>query len=36
MNRMFTTTCGWIMSGVSVTIIGIGYFVMQKIVKIEV
>jgi tight adherence protein B len=36
MNRMFTTTCGWIMSGVAVTIIVTGYFVMQKIVKIEV
>jgi tight adherence protein B len=36
MGRMFTTTCGWIMSGVAVTIIMIGYFAMQKIVKIEV
>jgi tight adherence protein B len=36
MGRMFSTTCGWIMSGVAVTIIVIGYVVMQKIVKIEV
>jgi tight adherence protein B len=36
MSRMFSTTCGWIMSGVAITIIAIGYFAMQKIVKIEV
>lgn len=36
MERMFTTTCGWIMSGVAITIILSGYFAMQKIVKIEV
>jgi len=36
MGRMFSTTCGWIMSGVAVTIIIIGYVIMQKIVKIEV
>jgi tight adherence protein B len=36
MGRMFTTTCGWIMSGVALMIIVIGYFIMQKIVKIEV
>ena len=36
MARMFTTTCGWIMSGVAVVIIAVGFFIMQKIVKIEV
>ncbi|MFN2133027.1 MAG: type II secretion system F family protein [Anaerolineae bacterium] len=36
MQRMFTTTCGWIMSGVSIVTIGLGYFIMQRIVRIEV
>jgi tight adherence protein B len=36
MSRMFTTTCGWIMVGVSIVIIAAGFFAMQKIVKIEV
>jgi len=36
MSRMFTTTCGWIMIGVSIVIIAAGFFAMQKIVKIEV
>lgn len=36
MGRMFTTTCGWIMSGVAMTIIVLGFFVMRKIVQIEV
>jgi len=36
MQRMFTTTCGWIMSGVAVVIIAMGYFIMRRIVDIEV
>jgi tight adherence protein B len=36
MQRMFTTTCGWIMSGVSIVSIALGYFIMQRIVRIEV
>ena len=36
MLRMFTTPCGWIMIGVSIGIIAAGFFVMQKITKIEV
>ena len=36
MSRMFTTTCGWIMVGISIVIIVAGFFAMQKIVKIEV
>ncbi|MBN1642886.1 MAG: type II secretion system F family protein [Anaerolineae bacterium] len=36
MGRMFTTTCGWIMSGVSVVIILLGFVIIQRIVKIEV
>ena len=36
MERMFTTPCGWIMVGVSIAIIASGFFVMQKITKIEV
>ena len=36
MGRMFTTTCGWIMAGVAILIIALGFFAMQKITKIEV
>jgi tight adherence protein B len=36
MGRMFTTTCGWIMAGVSIVIIAVGFLAMQKITKIEV
>jgi len=36
MMRMFTTPCGWIMSGVAVTIIAAGFIVMRKLVQIEV
>ena len=36
MGRMFTTTCGWIMAGVAVLIIALGFMAMQKITKIEV
>jgi tight adherence protein B len=36
MSRMFTTQCGWIMAGVSLVIIMAGFFIMQKITKIEV
>jgi tight adherence protein B len=34
--RMFTDPCGWIMIGVSVTMIAIGFFIIRKIVDIEV
>jgi tight adherence protein B len=36
MQRMFTTMCGWIMSGVAVIIIALGYYIMRRIVDIEV
>ena len=36
MARMFTTTCGWIMSGVSLVTIALGYYIMRRIVDIEV
>jgi tight adherence protein B len=36
MQRMFTTMCGWIMSGVAVVIIALGYYIMRRIVDIEV
>jgi len=36
MGRMFTTTCGWIMAGVAILIIALGFMAMQKITKIEV
>lgn len=36
MMRMFTTPCGWIMIGVALTIITIGFVVMRKIIHIEV
>jgi tight adherence protein B len=36
MMRMFKTTCGWIMSGVAVTIIVLGFIAMRKVVQIEV
>ena len=36
MGRMFTMPCGWIMAGVAVVIIALGFFAMQKITKIEV
>jgi tight adherence protein B len=36
MGRMFTTTCGWVMSGVAIVIITVGFFIIQRIVKIEV
>ena len=35
-SRMFTDPCGWIMIGVSVAMITIGFFVIRKIVDIEV
>jgi tight adherence protein B len=34
--RMFTDPCGWIMIGVSVVMITIGFFIIRKIVDIEV
>jgi tight adherence protein B len=36
MLRMFTTPCGWIMSGIAVTIIVLGFLAMRKVVQIEV
>jgi tight adherence protein B len=36
MMRMFTTPCGWIMSGVAFTIIVLGFVVMRKVVQVEV
>ncbi len=36
MNGMFRDPCGWIMLGISVVMIAIGYFVVDKIVSIEV
>lgn len=36
MTRMFTTPCGWIMTGVAVTIVTIGFIVMRKVVKIDI
>jgi tight adherence protein B len=36
MQRMFTTTCGWIMSGFSIVTIALGYYIMRRIVDIEV
>jgi tight adherence protein B len=36
MSRMFTTPCGWIMSGVAITIVAIGFIVMRRVVKIEI
>jgi tight adherence protein B len=34
--RMFNDPCGWIMIGVSLTMIGIGFMIIRKIVNIEV
>ena len=34
--RMFEDTCGWIMLGVSVVMIALGYLIIRKIVDIEV
>lgn len=36
MGGMFTDPCGWIMMGISLVMIGFGYFVINKIVSIEV
>jgi tight adherence protein B len=36
MSRMFTTTCGWIMSSVAVGIIIIGFIIMRRVVRIEI
>jgi len=36
MSRMFTTTCGWIMSGVALAIIVIGFIIMRRVVRIEI
>ena len=36
MGQMFTDACGWIMLGISIFLIFIGYFTISKIVNIEV
>jgi tight adherence protein B len=36
MSRMFTTPCGWIMSGVAITIIVVGFVIMRRIIQIEI
>jgi tight adherence protein B len=36
MSRMFTTTCGWIMSGVAIFIVVIGFIIMRRVVRIEI
>ncbi|HEX8684591.1 MAG TPA: type II secretion system F family protein [Ardenticatenaceae bacterium] len=36
MSRLYTTTCGWIMIGTSILMVAMGFFAIQKIVKIEV
>jgi len=36
MTRMFTTPCGWIMTGVAITIVTIGFIVMRRIVRIDI
>jgi tight adherence protein B len=36
MTRMFTTPCGWIMSGVAVTIVVVGFIIMRRVVKIDI
>lgn len=36
MSPLITDPCGWIMLGISLVMIGLGYFVMNKIVSIEV
>lgn len=36
MSRMFTTPCGWVMSGVAVTIVVIGFIIMRRVVKIDI
>jgi tight adherence protein B len=36
MEPMFTTPCGWIMLGVALTIIVLGYIIIRRIMKIEV
>jgi Flp pilus assembly protein TadB len=36
MGRMFTTPCGWIMSGVAITIVLIGFIIMRRVVQIEI
>lgn len=36
MGLMFTETCGWIMIGISLVMISLGYFVINKIMDIEV
>jgi len=36
MGRMFTDPCGWIMIGVALAMIGVGFAIIKKIVNIEV
>jgi Flp pilus assembly protein TadB len=35
-SRLFNDTCGWIMIGVSVAMITVGFLIIRKIVDIEV
>ena len=36
MMRMFTTPCGWIMTGVAIIIVAIGFVIMRRVVQIEI
>ena len=36
MSRMFTTPCGWLMSGVAVLIVVVGFIIMRRVIKIEI
>jgi Flp pilus assembly protein TadB len=36
MSRMFTTPCGWLMSGVAVFIVVLGFIIMRRVIKIEI
>lgn len=36
MGTLFTDPCGWVMIGISLVLIGLGYFLINKIVSIEV
>jgi tight adherence protein B len=36
MSRMFTTPCGWVMSGVAVTVVVVGFIIMRRVVKIDI
>jgi len=36
MTRMFTTPCGWLMTGVAVFIVVLGFIIMRRVIKIEI